>query len=381
MKPSIFLILSFLLVGCIAKRQKSAQLQTAEPSYVIIGYVHGNRQLLDGSKIPAEHLTHINYAFANVVDGKIVEGSPEDAANLKSLVGLKERNPNLKILVSAGGWGWSGGFSDAVLTQQSRMVFANSAVDMVVRHQLDGIDLDWEYPGLPGAGNPHRPEDKENFTAALQLIREKLDSLGQGQKHYLLTIATAANQQYLDHTEMEKAQAYLDFVNIMTYDFHGGWSSITGHHANFQQSVFDTSAYARSAAGAVTEHLSAGIPIEKLVLGVPFYGRYWAGVNSKDNGLYQAASGKAGSYRYYQLADSLIDSKGYKRYWDSTALAPYLWNEDTRTFITYEDTISLGYKTDYVKAKGMGGIMFWEYKQDDGTLVSFLHQQLAGKKE
>ncbi|MCB9299189.1 MAG: glycoside hydrolase family 18 protein [Lewinellaceae bacterium] len=381
MKSSIFLILSFLLLGCIATRQKSAQLQTAGPSYVIIGYVHGNRQLLDGDRIPAERLTHINYAFANVVDGEIVEGSPEDAANLETLVGLKKRNPNLKILVSAGGWGWSGGFSDAVLTEQSRGVFANSAIDMVVRHQLDGIDLDWEYPGLPGAGNPHRPEDKENFTAALQLIREKLDSLGQGQKHYLLTIATAANQQYLDHTEMGKAQLYLDFVNIMTYDFHGGWSSITGHHANLQASVFDTSAYARSAANAVAEHLSAGIPIEKLVLGVPFYGRWWAGVNPQDNGLYQAASGKAGSFRYYQLADSLIDRNGYKRYWDSTALAPYLWNEDTRTFVTYEDTISLGYKTDYVKAKGMGGIMFWEYKQDDGTLVDFLHQQLAGKKE
>ena len=367
---------AILLAACAVEVQPQGRVEV-EPAPMLIGYVYGNNVNLDGAKIPVEQLTHINYAFANIEGGEIVEGSPEDAANLQLINRLKERNPALKLLVSVGGWGWSGGFSDAVLTEAGRERFANSAIALLQRHQLDGIDLDWEYPGQIGAGNPHRPEDKENFTLALRRIREKLDSLGQGETHYLLTIATGANQLYLDHTEMDKAQADLDFINIMTYDFYGGWMPTAGHHANLYPSAYDQSPEPAAAATAVEQHLAAGIPAAKLVLGVPFYGRWWAGASPVNHGLYQLAEGASGAFPYRLLADSLIDKNGYQRHWDSTALAPYLWHEASRTFVTYEDTISFAHKVRYVREKGLAGLMFWEYKQDDGTLVDFLHRSLS----
>lgn len=368
--PVLFLLLTGLLTAC-----KTAE-QSPPSGPVLIGYVYGNSHEIDGLDIPAEKLTHINYAFANIINGQVVEGHPNDRRNLAALRRLKGRNPNLQILVSVGGWGWSGGFSDAVLTDSSRQVFANSIVRFIQRFQLDGIDLDWEYPGQPGAGNTHRPEDKQNFTTALKLIREKLDSLGGDQKYYLLTIATGANQRYLDHTEMHLAQEYLDYINIMTYDFRGGWDPYTGHHAALLPSVLDTGRYARGAAVAVEEHLLAGITPEKLVMGVPFYGRWWSQVRPERNGLYQPSAGKAGSHRFYLLADSLIDRNGYRRHFDSTAMAPYLWQPDSMIFVTYEDTISFDHKVRYIKDKGLAGFMFWEYKGDNGTLVDFLHRKL-----
>jgi len=92
---------------------------------------------------------------------------PDDLANLQALTALRESYPHLKVMISVGGWTWSGGFSDMALTKASRKTFIDSAIAFLNQHKLDGIDLDWEYPGLPGAGNTHRPEDKKNFTRLL----------------------------------------------------------------------------------------------------------------------------------------------------------------------------------------------------------------------
>lgn len=116
-------------------------------------------------------LTHINFAFANIKDGKVIEGNEKDGEILKSLMRLKV-NDSLKILISVGGWGWSGNFSDAVLTERSREIFANSGIAFMQKYKLDGIDLDWEYPGQVGAGNVFRPEDKQHFTSVLKLLRK-----------------------------------------------------------------------------------------------------------------------------------------------------------------------------------------------------------------
>ncbi|UCE08771.1 MAG: glycoside hydrolase, partial [bacterium] len=197
----------------------------------IIGYIFPQNKILNPGEIAVEKLTHINYAFADIRNGKIIEGFEHDAKNFKILNGLKSKNPGLKILISVGGWTWSGNFSDMTLTKESRQKFIESSIDFMQKHQLDGIDLDWEYPGLPGMGNTHRKKDKKNFTRLLEEFRNSLDTLGKtNQKHYLLTIAAGAFEDYLNHTEMKKAQLYLDFVNIMTYDFTGAWNPKTGHH-------------------------------------------------------------------------------------------------------------------------------------------------------
>lgn len=367
------LLLICLMVGCSGT--DSSEEQTG-PTHRVIAYVNGWEDNWGENFEKANQITHINYAFANIVNGEVVEGRDTDKEVLSKLNGLKQVNADLRILISVGGWTWSKNFSDAALTEASREKFANSAIAYMKRHHIDGIDLDWEYPGLPGAGNTHRPEDKENFTALLKLLREKLDQLGTRKEKYLLTIASAASQAYLDHTEMQVAHQYLDFINIMTYDFHGAWDQQTGHHANLTVSGFDESENPRSAARAVQEHVQAGIPSEKINLGVPFYGRWWKGVNPSNKGVHQPAKGGGGSYIYQVIGDSLIQTDRFEVLWDSAAQVPFLWNESDSVFVTYEDKRSIRIKVDFVKEKQLGGIMFWQFNGDNGDLLEAIDTAL-----
>jgi len=143
---------------------------------VIIAYVFPRNEVIVPSEIAAEKLTHINYAFADVKDGRIVEGFAREAENFKLLADLRRQHPHLQILISVGGWTWSNNFSDAALTAESRRRFTGSAIEFVRRHDIDGVDIDWEYPGLRGNNNVHRPEDKENFTAMMMDLRQALDA-------------------------------------------------------------------------------------------------------------------------------------------------------------------------------------------------------------
>jgi chitinase len=346
---------------------------------VIIGYVFARDGVLDPATIAADKLTHINYAFANIRDGKVVEGFPHDAENFRVLAGLRRDHPGLKLLVSVGGWTWSGGFSDAVLTPERRDAFVRSAVDFVRRHDLDGFDVDWEYPGLPGYGNPHRPEDKEHFTALMADLRAALDREGRARgRKYLLTFAAGAFSDYLEHTEMGKVQASVDFVNLMTYDFRVPEADpIAGHHANLFENPADPDH--QSADRVVKAFLAAGVPAGKLVLGVPFYGRAWAEVAADRQGLYQPGKPPATALDagYGNLAASVIGKNGFVRFWDEQAQAPYLWNAGQRTFITYDDPESLRIKARYIGEHGLAGAMFWQYYDDpSGALLDALHEGL-----
>jgi len=133
-------------------------------NHVIIGYVMGSR-VQDFEQMQGDKLTHINYAFANIQDGRIVEGNPSDSVNFLSLQTLRTKYPHLKLLVSVGGWSWSDHFSDAALTGESQERFAQSALEFMLKYKLDGVDLDWEYPGQLGEDNVFRPEDKQNFAS------------------------------------------------------------------------------------------------------------------------------------------------------------------------------------------------------------------------
>ncbi|MGH9590949.1 MAG: glycoside hydrolase family 18 protein, partial [Terracidiphilus sp.] len=162
-----------LLCAPLAPGASRAANRSARP--VIAGYVFPDGASLQSGQIDAQAITRINYAFANIENGDVVLGHPQDEANLKLLAALRQRNPALQILLSVGGWSWSTHFSDAALTDRSRKVFIESAVSLIQRYQLDGLDVDWEYPGQPGAGNVHRREDTQNFTLLIQELRERLD--------------------------------------------------------------------------------------------------------------------------------------------------------------------------------------------------------------
>jgi chitinase len=370
-----WLILSLPLIFSCSSNENTREPENK--AYHIVGYVAGWKAL-NPKKIPAEKLTHINYAFANVADGIVtnIDGrAKQDSLNFIQLQSLKARNPNLKILVSIGGWTHSKGFSDAVLTVESRKKLTASGIDFLLKYNLDGLDFDWEYPALQGDNNVVRPEDKENFVAMLKSFREALDSVGNlTDKQYLSTIASGGFRRYLELNDLGEAQKYLDFINIMAYDFYTAGDQITGHHAN----LFPNGAKGRSAQTTVEEHIEFEVPAEKLVLGVPFYGRMWKGVDARENGLFQAGKFEMG-LPYHQVF-ALSKNSAYSRFWDSKAAAPYLFSLLDSAWITYEDPESLALKMAFVKNKGLAGAMFWEMSEDNtGTLLDALHEVLYPK--
>lgn len=372
-----FLFAWFLAALACSPKEKSPEPESK--SYHVIGYVAGWKDI-NPKAIPAEKLTHINYAFANVADGIVtnMEGREErDSTNFLKLQELKKRNPELKLLVSIGGWTHSKGFSDAVLTPEIRKKLTASGIDFLLKYNLDGLDFDWEYPGYPGDNNPYRPEDKENFVAMLKSFREALDSVGNlNEKHYLSTIASGGFRAYLEANNMAEAQQYLDFINIMAYDFYTAGDEKTGHHAN----LFPNGAKGRSAQTTVEEHTEFGVPAEKIVLGVPFYGRMWKGVDPKENGLFQ--SGKFEMGLPYHQVFALSKNSSFSRFWDEKAGAPYLFSLEDSTWITYEDPESIALKMNFVKEKGLAGAMFWEMSEDNtGTLLDALYQALNPKTD
>ena len=376
--------LALIFTSCNSSGESKKPL--TEKKYRIVGYAAGY-QNFDFSKIDASKLTHINYAFANVTDGKVQFDNSLNKTSMKPediniLTGLKKDNPELKVLVSVGGWAWSGNFSDAALTPASRLKFANSAAAFVKKYNLDGIDIDWEYPNQPGAGNKHRPEDTENFTLLLKAVRQALDDMAKKEgsgKHYLLTIASGADETYIENTRLGEAQKYLDFINIMTYDFYNGWHKVTGHHSNLNPSALPDKDM-NSCVNAVDLHLKAGVPADKLTLGIPFYGRKWTGVKSdENNGLFQEAS-SIGMIDPYRNIKPLVNKNGYVRYWDQKAKAPYLWNPEKKVFISYDDPESIALKIRFLKKKGLSGVMFWEYSDDyKGELLNAVYNDLEKK--
>ncbi len=356
----------------------SVQQKAGNERYVV-GYLFQGDSLVNPDSIDLGDLTHLMYAFANIKDDTIAEGFRNDAENFRILNGEKSKYPNLKILISVGGWGWSGAFSDMCLTEESRETFIRSAVGFIEKNGLDGIDIDWEYPGLPGAGNVHRPEDKQNFTSLLAELRIALDELGaRTGKHYLITAAAGAFKKYLENTEMAEDMKYLDFINLMTYDFSSpGGDSVAGHNAPLFTNPKDPRH--NSDDQAVQDFVAAGVPPSRIVLGVPFYGHVWQVDTSSFNGPYERGGPPQGRLyvSYGDLVENLINKNGFVRYWDSTSCVPYLLNRQSGTFISYDDVESLSDKCDYIKAHELKGVMFWSFKSDyRSILLRTLHARL-----
>ncbi|MEK5253554.1 glycoside hydrolase family 18 protein [Paenibacillus sp. FSL F4-0125] len=324
---------------------------------IVAGYVSDSKL----SELPGDHLmklTHLNVAFGYVIDDQITTAHLKCTNQLQE---MKAMYPNLTLMLSVGGWG-NGGFSEAASTEEGRQKFAASAVQVVTDFPFDGIDLDWEYPCYSEADIKSSPDDKCNFTLLLKAIRDALDVKGTADsRHYLLTIAAGADQYYIDGTEMDQVQKYLDFIQLMTYDMRGGFQILTGHHTNLFHTTGDL--YRISTEASVNMFIQAGVPREKIVIGVAFYSRMWKQVPDKNHGFLQMA-GTTGGYgpEYTELFANYINQNGYTRHWDDEAKAPFLFNGDT--FISYDDVDSITHKCEYVKREKLAGAMFWEYSCD-----------------
>lgn len=320
-------------------------------------------------KIDANKITHLNYAFANIGDDlRIALGDPEvDIANFQKIRTLKNTNKNLKSLISVGGWTWSGKFSDLALTEDSRTKFAKSAVEFILKHGFDGVDIDWEYPVSGGLStNKTRPDDKKNFTLLLKTLRRELDEQGKKDgKDYLLTIAGAAGSSFVKNTELGILHQYIDYANIMAYDIHGNWDKFTDFNAPLYSTR--TSPHSKwSINASIDGWLNAGFPVDKLVMGLPFYGYKYDKVANSNNGLHQSYS-KGSSISYKDIASGYLNKAGFKRYFNGESKVPYLFNGST--FISYDDEESIALKAQYIKSKGLAGAMIWELSQDPNRVL------------
>ena len=372
----------------------------------------------------AGRLTTIDYAFSNIspdlqcasgdtwadyqrpfaatesVNGQADSYGQSLAGNFNQLRELKQLYPNLKIMISIGGYSWSGHFS-AAAEPQNRAAFVQSCIDQYILGNLpqvdgdtsggagsaagvfDGFDIDWEYPDNPGDGNAYGPQDTANFTGLLAEFRTQLDALGkQTGKHYLLSAALPAGQDKYDNIQLGKIGRSLDWGNLMTYDMHGTWDA-TGP-ADFNAPLFcdprDPSlapANTYCINHAVMDYLKAGFPAHKLVLGVPLYGHGWTNVPNVNHGLFQSSPNMApaslggGTANYNQLV-----TLNMPRYFDPLSMTA--WYYDGTNFWSYDDPQSISIKMAYVKLLSLGGAMAWSLDGDTstGTLMNAIYQGL-----
>lgn len=365
------------------------------------------------SDLDVSQITHINYAFADlcwkkfgstvracedpkvplqnryVYDGEMILGDPEkDFENFQAFESVKAANPHLKLMISVGGWSWSNHFSNMAKTEETRRAFANSAVDFLREYNFDGLDIDWEYPVEGGEDDNSRgPEDTENFTLLMKTVREALDAAGsEDGKYYLLTIASGQGDNFVKNADLANSVTYLDFINIMTYDYSGSWETLGHHNAPL---FFDqnhpraaSSAPRNHVLGGLLGHLNGGVPTHKLIAGVPYYGKGWD--DCPPTGQYQTCKGgsalktwEAGVFDFSDLENNYIDKNGYKRYWNESAKVPYLYNEQNKVFITYNDKDTMKYTASIVKSLDIAGVMSWDISGDrNKTLTTQLVHDL-----
>jgi GH18 family chitinase len=390
-----------LLPACAGAPTAPTEPRPLAEGTLVIGYLGswGVPAKLRIDDIRGEALTHICYAFGTVgQDGRAALGDPcrdtgqcggavsptGAGGNFEQLRLLKQRYPHLKVLISLGGWGGSRWFSNAAASNRARRTLVSSTLDVFLRPYpdlFDGVDVDWEYPvggGMPA--NTARPQDRHNYTLLLQEYRRQLDALGQERgRAYQLSIAAAAGPSQLPHLEPAELARVLDFINVMTYDYHSG--DTIAHFNSPLRAITGDPVPLWNVEASIRGFLDAGVPPRRLVVGAPFYARGLGGVAPANNGLLQAGSdAAAGEWRavdYRVLVERQPERHGFTRYWHAEAQVPWLYHRQTRTFVSYDDPQSISAKARYVREQGLGGIMFWELGGDNGELLQAIQDGLG----
>ena len=295
------------------------------------------------------------------------DAGPQDAGNFEQLRRFKELNPNVELGFALGGWTLSDEFSTAFATQSGRDQFVGDVVDLFKTYEFFSVvDFDWEYPGGGGdPGNASSSNDGANFALVLEQLRAELDALeSQSGGNYEVSIATAGGSEKLANLNLAGIDPYVDFYNVMTYDFHGGWENQTGHQAAM---TGDANNYDVTTAVSVFE--DAGVELSKVVLGAPAYTRAWGGVEDGGSfGYQQSGTGaeaegsfEAGVYDYKDIVTDVITGQT-DLYWDDNSKAAFAYNGDEWSSI--ETTATIAGKAAYVQAKDLGGMMFWALSND-----------------
>jgi len=319
----------------------------------VIGYFAGPSSALDN--FPIQKLTHLNFSFVHLKEGKLSVDRNADSACIRKMVGFKEGHPSLKVILSLGGWGGCKDCSDVFATAKGRQVFAKSVKQAMKYFGTDGIDLDWEYPAISGyPGHAYMPADRENFTSLVKSLRKELGS------KYEISFAAGGSDHFIDSSiEWKEVMKVVDKVNVMSYDLVHGNSKVSGHHTP----LYSTPQQKESGDNAVMRLIQIGVPANKIILGAAFYARMFEVTDTSNHGLYQPAHFYHG-ISYSRLYDTLTVANGFVQYWDPVANAPYAFNAERKLEVTYDDSLSIAKKTQYVIDKGLGGIMFWQLMDD-----------------
>lgn len=401
--------------------------------------IWGGQGMFYPSGIPADQLTHLNFAFLDFNDKGELQFTDKDAATgapvgmagvqwgaanagiLSAMQDLRAKNPNLKIGISLGGWSKSGDFSTVCANASVRKTFVDNVMKFIKYTNMDFVDVDWEYPGSvrepdhvdnkndEGTLNSS-PADKKNYILLLQDLKAALNKQGEELgRTYELSVAISASKATLEGgTDIKALFDTVDFANVMTYDMHGAWDENSGHQAGLYTNPADPSKDAGlSVDDAVTYLKTNGAPADKIVIGAAFYTRGWqkvsAGPDASLPGLFgetqvctkdadqspsrgasneaplkEGEGGRAGGVWSYRSLDKLKAAyPGLIEYWDDTAKAPYLYNADTGAFFTYDNIRSVQEKAAYVKANGLGGMISWMASQDAETTVAGQRDELT----
>ncbi|CAI9718397.1 flavin-containing monooxygenase 5-like isoform X1 [Octopus vulgaris] len=321
--------------------------------------------------------THISYAFATLKNGLVTNFEKDDISHawqkgmFEEVNDIKNTNPQLKTYLAIGGWNLgSKPFSTAVINSQTRKRLIDSAINLARLYKFDGIEIDWEYPA--GRGSP--PEDKGRFTYLISELKQAItyEALRSSKTQLGLAVAVAAGRSKIDAGyEIGTISSYLDYINLMTYDFHGAWEHMTGHNSPLVRRGDETGEYLYWNLEDAAEYwLSKGAPASKMNIGVPTYGRTFTLSNPNNHGVGAPISGAgvAGTYTktegfiaYYEICHFLRN--GGTTVWDNLQKAPYAYKGDH--WISYENEKSLQLKVEWIKKRGFGGVMIWSLDLDD----------------
>jgi len=316
----------------------------------VIAYYAGDEKSIDEFNL--DGVDQIIYSFLHLKGNKLAIDNEVDSLTLLNVVNQKKKYPKLKVLVSLGGWGGCKTCSDAFSTEEGRVEFAISTANIIELFNADGIDLDWEYPGISGfPGHNYKPEDKENFTDLVIQLRKYM------KKGDVLSFAAGASTRFFENSvEWDKVMPLVDNVNLMTYDFYGSGSSKTGHHTALSSNEFQD----RSAESSIEALINLGVNPKQIFIGGAFYIKTFKNVENINNGLNQNAEWNR-SYSQINFEDV---RSNFSFYWDNLAKAPYAYDSINKIFATFDDHKSIKLKSQYALDNNLGGIMFWQLMND-----------------